>query len=332
MATKKNYKNETQYYRISHDSEHPYLMISNALLRDENLDLLEIGIMVHLLSHDESYIINNSYIQKKCGIGQDRYYKSIKHLIDLGYIIKVPFFGGVCWIINEIPRQVLKNGTISEKTNCLLTIRAKTNCLNTNCLNTNCLFHTLRSIDIPINNKPNKNELNKNLPNKNESVVDERVENFSLGSDEPMEEEDLSVFSKLEEIKTNNTSSVEVKESHTSKVENECQRIITHPNCQHIFTNNPQWQVYNEKLFKLSNATIGYEVCKYMLKYYDNPNKQRESEHTQYLSSDEGRFMNYMFYIVKYSQKLEGSNLWQSFVHECGLEYKENLIKCLTLS
>ncbi|HEY5124488.1 MAG TPA: hypothetical protein VIK14_12205 [Ignavibacteria bacterium] len=133
-------------------------------------------------------------------------------------------------------------------------------------------------------------------------------------------------------VESGNTPKVEVKESFTSKVENECQRIITHPNCQHIFTNNPKWQVYNEKLFKLSNATIGYEVCKYMLKYHDNPNKQSESEHIQYLNSDEGKFMNYMFYIVKYSQKLEGSNIWQSFVYECGLEYKENLIKSLTLS
>lgn len=127
------------------------------------------------------------------------------------------------------------------------------------------------------------------------------------------------------------TPKVEVTESHTPKVENECQKIITHPNCQHIFTNNPQWQVYNEKLFKLSNTTIGCEICKYMLKYYDNPNLQRKSEHSQFLKSDEGVFMNYMFYIVKYSQKLEGSNIWQSFVHECGLKNKENLIKNLTL-
>jgi len=171
-------------------------------------------------------------------------------------------------------------------------------------------------------------------------VLGEQVENFSLGSDEPFEEEDSSVFSNLEEIKTNNTPIVEVKEGHTSKVENEnhtpkveneCQRIITHPNCEHIFSNNSKWQVHNEKLFKLSNATIGYEVCKYMLKYYDNPNLQRQSEHKQFLNSDEGSFMNYMFYIVKYSQKLEGSIIWQSFAHECCLEYKENLIKYLTL-
>lgn len=127
------------------------------------------------------------------------------------------------------------------------------------------------------------------------------------------------------------TSKVEVKESHTPNVENECQRIITHPNCQHIFSNNPQWQVYNEKLFHLSNTTIGFEICKYMLKYYDNPSIQRKSEHSQFLKSEEGRYMNYMFYIVKYSQKLEGSNIWQSFVRECGLVNKENLIKHLTL-
>jgi hypothetical protein len=170
MSTKA-YKNETQYRRSTKDAEHPYTMISQNLIRDTNLNLIEVGIMTHLLSHDESYIIHTTYIQKISGIGQDKFYKSIKHLIELGYILKVPYFGGVCWIINEIPLQVFDNGTSSEKTNCLLTIRAKTTCVNTNCLNTNCLFHTLRSINKPITIEELKIEEDKNETNKNESVL-----------------------------------------------------------------------------------------------------------------------------------------------------------------
>jgi len=331
--SKKIYKNGTKYNKCEHDEEHPYTMITNVIIRDERLDLLEVGIMTHLLSHDENnYTINSTYIQKISGIGQDRFYKKIKHLTELGYINKIPILGGVNWIINETPSQVIENGTSSENTNRVNTSSENTSCVNTSSENTSRVSPTQRSNNETTTNEQSKNETNKNEQSKNISVVGEQVENFSLGSDEPLEEEDSSVFSNLEEIKTNNTQSAEVKGNHTPKVENECQKIITHPNCQHIFSNNPKWQVYNEKLFKLSNATIAYEVCKYMLKYHDNPNKQRESEHTQYLKSDEGKFLNYMFYIVKYSQKLEDSNIWQSFVYECGLEYKENLIKSLTLS
>jgi hypothetical protein len=329
----KSYKNETQYRRTTKDQEHPFTIISQTLIRDTNLNLIEVGIMTYFLSHDDSYILNMTYVQKISGIGQDVFNKSIKHLIELGYVLKVPYFGGVCWIINEIPLQVLNNGTNSEKTKCLSTIRAKTKCLITNCLNTRCLSHRLRSNNEPIQNEEIKIEEDKNETNTNESVLgDSGLESFPQKLCTPPEWNTPSLPTPTGVRESDSTPKVEVKESLTSKIENECQRIITHPNCQHIFINNPQWQVYNEKLFKLSNATIGFEVCKYMLKFYDNPNKQRESEHSQFLNSDEGRFMNYMFYIVKYSQKLESSNIWQSFTHECGLEYKENLINYLTLS
>lgn len=320
MSTK-TFKNSTKYNKCEHDEDHPYTMVSNSIIRDTRLDLLEVGIMTYLLSHDNNYIINTTYIQKISGIGQDRFYKKIKHLTELGYLNKIQILSGVNWIINEMPLQVIENGTNSENTNRVSTIGENTSRVNTSSENTSRVSPTQRS----------NNETITNEPSINKSVVGEQVENPSSGSDEPLEEGFLRVFGSLEEIKTNNTPSIEVKESHTSKIENECQRIITHPKCEHIFSNNLKWQVYNEKLFKLGNATIAYEVFKYMLKYYDNPNIQRQSEHKQFLNSDEGSFMNYMFYIVKYSQKLEGSNIWQSFVHECSLEYKENLIKYLAL-
>ena len=330
--SKKTFKNSTTYNKCVHDEDHPYTMVSNSVIRDNRLDLLEVGIMTYLLSHDNNYIINTSYIQTISGIGQDRFYKKIKHLTELGYLNKIQILGGVNWIINETPLQVIENGTSSENTNRVNTSGESTSRVNTSSENTSRVSPTLRSNNETTTNEQSKNEINKNEQNKNLSVVGEQVENFSLGSDEPLEEEAVSVFSNLEEIKTNSTPSIEVKESHTSKIENECQRIITHPKCEHIFSNNPKWQVYNERLFKLANTTIAYEVCRYLMKYHDNPNIQRQSELTQYLNSDEGKFMNYMFYIVKYSQKLEGSDIWQSFIYECGLEYKENLVKYLTLS
>ena len=180
---KKGYKNETQYRRSTKDQEHPYTMINQNLIRDPNLNLIEVGIMTCLQSHDESYIINMTYIQEKSGIGQDRFSKSIKHLIALGYILKVPIFGGVCWIISEIPMQVFNNGTNSEKTKCLQTIRAKTNCLLTNCLYTSCLFHRLRNINEHIINKEIKIEKEINETNNNKSVLgDSDLERVPLQS------------------------------------------------------------------------------------------------------------------------------------------------------
>jgi hypothetical protein len=124
-----------------------------------------------------------TYIQEKSGIGQDRFSKSIKHLIALGYILKVPIFGGVCWIISEIPMQVFNNGTNSEKTKCLQTIRAKTNCLLTNCLYTSCLFHRLRNINEHIINKEIKIEKEINETNNNKSVLgDSDLERVPLQS------------------------------------------------------------------------------------------------------------------------------------------------------
>ena len=133
----KEFKNVTTYSKAIHNTDHPYLMISQTILQDKNLDLLEKGIMAELLNHDETYIINTSYLQKISGIGEDRFYKKIKHLISLGYISKKRIQSGVSWTIIESPLDISNNGINGENTNCENTNSESTSNENTNCENTN---------------------------------------------------------------------------------------------------------------------------------------------------------------------------------------------------
>ena len=196
--SKKIYKNGTKINRCEHDKEHPYTMVANDIIRDERLDLLEVGIMTHLLSHDViNYTINTTYIQKISGIGQDRFYKKIKHLTELGYINKIPILGGVNWIINETPLQVIENGTSSENTNRVNTSSENTSSENTSSENTSRVSPTQRSNNETTTKEQSKNEINKNETSKNISVVGEQVENYSLGLNPEEVDLNLSVFDDL---------------------------------------------------------------------------------------------------------------------------------------
>lgn len=104
------YSNKTKYNRAMHNKENPYCLISKQLINDNRLNIIEIGIMIQILSNDDTYIFNSTNFKKKLGIGDDKFNKSIKNLIKYGYIVKNKIQGGIQWTFNE--------NTSSENTPC----------------------------------------------------------------------------------------------------------------------------------------------------------------------------------------------------------------------
>jgi hypothetical protein len=211
--SKKKYKNGTKYNKCEHDEEHPYTIMTNNIIRDERLDLLEVGIMTHLLSHDENnYTINTTYIQKISGIGQDRFYKKIKHLTELGYITKIPILGGINWTINESPVQLIEDVTSSENTNRGNTSSENTNRGNTSSENTSRVSPIQRSNNETITNESIKNDSIKNEPIKNESVVgDLDLESVAVQSLASASQLAPSLHTPIEEVQRGNSPKVEEK-------------------------------------------------------------------------------------------------------------------------
>lgn len=104
-------KNKKKMNRAEHNSEHPYTCISNVIIKDKRLNVVETGMMLKLLSDSDEYIFNSTYFIKETGLGKDRYYGALNNLIKLGYINKQRIKGGVLWTINESPNpsEIKKN-------------------------------------------------------------------------------------------------------------------------------------------------------------------------------------------------------------------------------
>lgn len=96
-------KNLTNYNRADHGTTNNYTVISNQLINDNNLNVIDKGIMLMILSNSDNFIYNSIVMQKKSGIGKIAFYSSIKKLITLGYINKQAIQGGYIWTINEAP-------------------------------------------------------------------------------------------------------------------------------------------------------------------------------------------------------------------------------------
>ena len=79
--------NTTLYYRSKNNGvENYYSKIDNGMLKDKNLNMTQKGIMAWILSQDDTYIINKTYIQKESGLGRQAFSTAWKGLIDAGYI------------------------------------------------------------------------------------------------------------------------------------------------------------------------------------------------------------------------------------------------------
>lgn len=99
---KKEYKNQTIYIRESYNEEHPFTIISNHIVNDENLSAIEKGIMLMILSNSNDYVLNSTYLQKQSGLGKVTFNKALRKLKNIGYLIKKPLKnGGYKWIVME---------------------------------------------------------------------------------------------------------------------------------------------------------------------------------------------------------------------------------------
>jgi len=73
------------------------------IYRNPELDFTDIGLLTWLLSNSKKYVINKNKVRERSGLSEKKFLTSWKKLQDLGYVAKIPFQGGVEWVINEIP-------------------------------------------------------------------------------------------------------------------------------------------------------------------------------------------------------------------------------------
>lgn len=80
-------------FRCPHDSEHPFTIIANSLLRDAYLSFEALGLLCYLLSHSSKWRTRRSVICKERGIGKDKLKRLFDELITKGYM-KMVWFNG----------------------------------------------------------------------------------------------------------------------------------------------------------------------------------------------------------------------------------------------
>ena len=76
---------ESTIKRCPHDRENKYVVISQTLLKDEEISFKAKGFLCYLLSFPDDWKVNPQYIAKKFGIGKGQVYSIIKELIQVGY-------------------------------------------------------------------------------------------------------------------------------------------------------------------------------------------------------------------------------------------------------
>lgn len=75
----------TTIRRSPHSKEHPYSIISNALINDMELPLAEKAALIYLLSRRSDWKAQPLHLAKTFGVGRDKIYSILKKLIALGY-------------------------------------------------------------------------------------------------------------------------------------------------------------------------------------------------------------------------------------------------------
>lgn len=72
--------------RAPHNKEHPYCMISMALINDMDLPLFEKGLLIYMLAKPSGWKTYVQQISKTLNVSEDRILKGFKLLIELGYL------------------------------------------------------------------------------------------------------------------------------------------------------------------------------------------------------------------------------------------------------
>lgn len=98
-------KNTTIYNRCKKDKNNSYTIISNNIVKNKFLSYLEKGIMLILLSNDDSWAINKKQVFKESNVGETNFNKAWANLVKYNYIEMRRIKGGVEWTINECPEE-----------------------------------------------------------------------------------------------------------------------------------------------------------------------------------------------------------------------------------
>ena len=290
----KEYRNQFTINRAKHNSN--YTCITNLLIKDDRLSATEKGIMALILSNDDKkYILYMSVLQKTCRIGDDKFNSSIKNLVNLGYINKRRFQGGIHWTINEIPSNGnSKKSTKPENTSSENTSGENTSGENTNSENTPCVNTSL------INNKASA-ETGKPVPPEKEVKIEKN--NNATGW---VEDSEISSHSK-EGIHDDVVT--QILETTTQSNKNDLELILQQSvKFRRIFENNSPQGSYSGvwtdiDISNYSNAYIAHLIA---LKIKDEPIPVEV----------DAKVLNLLWFLVKYSKEVDYSNLWQSFLAE----------------
>lgn len=114
LAVKEKFRSNMNITRID-KKEGNYTRISNDLINDSRLSLKEKGIMIHILSKPDNWVLNVKEIANSNQDGEKAVYSGIKKLKELGYINLKPIYGNdkkiTSWIyyINESPSVTIVN-------------------------------------------------------------------------------------------------------------------------------------------------------------------------------------------------------------------------------
>lgn len=96
--------NQTIYYRSVHNKENPYLQISRALIQDDRLSAIAVGLMVLILSNNDSFVLNVGHLKKVSKLTKTQFYKAWDSLQEYQYVLQRKS-GKNSWhyIVNEAP-------------------------------------------------------------------------------------------------------------------------------------------------------------------------------------------------------------------------------------
>ncbi len=81
-------ENNITIQRGQHNKEHPYVMISKAMLKDTSLSLREKGALSYLLSMPDNWVVHPRHAAESLGISKNQMYGILKELIAKGYATK----------------------------------------------------------------------------------------------------------------------------------------------------------------------------------------------------------------------------------------------------
>ncbi len=106
--------NQTTYHRMQHNKEHPYVMISRSLVKDNRLSASAIGLMSIILSNRDDFILNVSHLKRVSQLTKTQFYKAWNTLQEYQYIIqKINGTGSWHYIVNENPNSGCDSGDLS---------------------------------------------------------------------------------------------------------------------------------------------------------------------------------------------------------------------------